>query len=110
MEIFNENLGTISINDNTEIPKHKCHICDEFFDQNNLELHFLTFHTLEDEEPSQEYKSEICDKVFSKNYDLKAHIHEGEKNNKCDLCDKAFSQSGHLKRHINSVHKRMKNH
>ena len=64
MELFNENLGS-------ELPKHKCHVCDEFFDQYSLEIHYLTCHTLEDEELSQEYK-----------YDLNTQIHEVVKSHK----------------------------
>ena len=29
---------------------NKCHICDKEFDQDQLEIHFLTSHSMEDEE------------------------------------------------------------
>ena len=39
--------------DNAE-KMNKCHICDKEFDQDQLEIHFLTSHSMEDEEDTKE--------------------------------------------------------
>ena len=41
-ENFTNNTAT-----SQELQMHKCHICDKEFDQNGLEIHFLTYHNLE---------------------------------------------------------------
>ena len=116
-----------------ELPKQKCHVCDEYFD--NLEIHFLTFHNLKEEEASKDilstskehlkthvdsvdkeqkkqHKCEICEEIFCENKNLMIHIkmkHERLKNHKCDICGTTFSQLVNLKLHRTVVHKSLEN-
>ena len=56
-------------------------------------------------------KCHICNKKFSRSYDIPLHImtvHKGLKNHKCDFCDKYFSRPTVLNRHVKSVHEGQK--
>ena len=88
--------------------------------KNEIEDNFYTkdlcdnnaVHASEIFEENENYKCELCPKIFSSKGNIEKHIkniHEGQKNNKCDFCDKAFKDLYDLKRHIRCVHERQKN-
>ena len=55
----------------------------------------------------KDYKCESCGKSFSKEGNLKRHIHtvhEVDKDFKCGSCGKSFSVTSNLKKHIHTVH------
>ena len=57
----------------------KCHICNMYFDQYNLEVHFVTYHN---DELNPENKCDICLNVFTEKSDLIFHIetvHKGHR-------------------------------
>ena len=76
--------------------KQRCYVCESDFE--NLDIHFLTFHPL-----NECYECDICREYFSDFYDLKTHImdvHEGQKAHKCNHCEKSFTTVDALKIHI----------
>ena len=83
------------------LTREKCHICDKVFDSQNLELHFLKYHSIEKSKESSIIKKEtfvcqFCFKPFLNKGGLKGHeIHVHKTKDlrfKCELCDKSFCQ------------------
>ncbi|OCT56657.1 hypothetical protein XELAEV_18004575mg [Xenopus laevis] len=56
---------------------------------------------LSDPDYEKKHTCTVCQKTFSKSYNLKVHerIHTGEKPYKCPKCDKCFSQNARLRVH-----------
>ena len=55
----------------------------------------------------KQYICEICEKIFTSNFNKKTHIkniHEQIKEYKCEICGKLFGQLSNKKKHLN-VHK-----
>ena len=82
-----------------------CHICNEEFHPNDLDLHFAT-HQVKQE--GQILSCEVCDKTFSDKYKLKYHVldlHiESSRGYPCKSCDKTFLLSRNLEIHNETVH------
>ena len=87
-----------------EQEKQRCHICGQY---EYLEVHILE--CKDSEENSQNYKCDICEKVFTGHHsNLLQHIkfvHDKIQSYQCQLCSRAFKHYGHLKRHMLNVHK-----
>ena len=54
----------------------KCHICNKYFDQYNLEVHFVTYHN---NELNPEIQCNICLNVFTEKSNLISHIKTAHK-------------------------------
>ena len=92
----------------------KCHICDEFLDSQNLELHFLKDHSkIKPEESNvidhKTFTCQVCCTTFGNLEALKSHkihVHNAkELRFKCELCDRSFYQKCHLESHIKIQHR-----
>lgn len=68
---------------------------------------------IETKKEDQEYKCELCDKVYKLEGNLKNHVikvhdkKEIDNSNTCHICDKILSDKGKLNRHIENVHKKV---
>ena len=68
---------------------------------------------IETKKEDQEYKCELCDKVYKLEGNLKNHVikvhdkKEINNSNTCHICDKILSDKGKLNRHIENVHKKV---
>lgn len=93
---------------NSEVKKHKCHLCGTAFAKiTDLTRHAST-HVGDREKP---HKCEICTKSFAQSGHLKQHllIHTGEKAHVCAECQKAFLLKQSLSRHL-KIHTGIKPH
>jgi len=68
---------------------------------------------IETKKEDQEYKCELCDKVYKLEGNLKNHVakvhdkKEIDNTNKCHICNKILSDKGKLNRHIETVHEKV---
>lgn len=93
---------------NSEVKKHKCHLCGTAFAKiTDLTQHASTH--VGDREKS--HKCEICSKSFAQSGHLKQHllIHTGEKPHVCTECQKPFLLKQSLTRHF-KIHTGIKPH
>ena len=76
--------------------------CGKFFSQKvSVSTHNKFVHE------KQIFKCDLCGKILTRPFLLKAHIqrvHEGRKDYKCHICEKDFAQSRCLKSHAKLVH------
>ena len=61
-------------------------------------------------EKENRFTCELCNKSFSHNWYLKAHLKNHETPYNCNNCNKSFADKQKLKVHVNGVHKKLKPH
>ena len=124
-EDYYNNQTLNSYQDQNEM--HVCYICNQVFDQNSLDLHFVTAHANEivenvniDEFPKTTTAKSVakyecnfsgCDKAYTQPQNLKYHIerdHEGliPDEETCSICNKKFKNKNSLRVHMFNFHQK----